>query len=137
MHLPCQTKWRCRIRGGCCFTWGGSQRGEEPVSPWSWGHPALPWDEAQGKLSHELFPAWEPQGGILPQSKISLHRGFFFSFATQMHVVSQIFGSCDVCSSFHLFPSCFQAQRETMLFADCSCLGIIPSSRETLLLVPT
>lgn len=98
-----------------------------------WGHPALPWDEAQGKLSQEMLLAQEPQGRILPKSKISLHRGF----ATHLHVISQIFGSCDVCSSFHLFPSCFQTQRETMLFADCSCLRVIPSSRETLLVVPT
>lgn len=51
------------------------------------------------------------QRGILSASKGSLHTAFSL-FPTQPHSVSQIYGSCDVWSSFHLFPACSQSHGE-------------------------
>lgn len=59
----------------------------------------------------------------MSESKGSLHTAFSL-FPTQPHSVSQIYGSCDVWSSFHLFPACSQSHGELVTCAHAC--GLFP-----------
>ena len=102
---------------------------------WARPGPATGWKckgSSAGRCSQPRNPKRE---FCLNQREV--YAGFFFPFFIQLHMVSQIFGSCDVCSSFHLFPFYFHSQEETVPCANCWRLGVVPSSREALLVVPT
>lgn len=87
-------------------------------------------------------PGMEAQPGAAPSQatprgnfvSVKFTQEVFAAFAAKLLVVSQIFGPWDGCRSSHLFLSCFQSRRETVPGAACPLLGVIPSSREALLM---
>lgn len=98
---PVESQINSLIKSSCRVRWSGTARPQRGGTQPRHGRG----DGEQG----ETQPG--TQRGIVSESKGSLHTAFS-PFATQLHSVSQIYGSCDVWSSFHLSPACSQSHGE-------------------------